>query len=110
MTLGELISFLEQRNPELVVRLGFDSAHSYRGYYEQLAFTPARDVTVGTMLASARNALGETFTGYKGGEFTMHEYTRVWVSERGCTGESIGPALLAYMVGEADDLAPQWGD
>lgn len=100
MYLEELISFLEQRDPTIAVPLGFHEPHSYRGYYEQLAFEPLENTTVGAMLACAREALGKTYEGYKGGEFEMMAYTTVNLAEYGCTGEEIGEVLLRYMVGE----------
>ena len=103
MTLGELIKFLEAHDPERIVPIGFAEPHSYRGYYEDLAFEPARDVTVGSMLACARDALGKTFEGYKGGDFKMGEYADVWLANYGHTGEGIGPVLLSYMVGEESE-------
>jgi len=100
MFLGELIKFLEARDPKRVVPLGFAEPHSYRGFYNDLAFEPAKDVTVGSMLACARDALGRTFQGYKGGDYKMGEYTDVWLAEYSYTGERIGPILLSFMVGE----------
>jgi hypothetical protein len=83
VTLAELIARLEAANPQQVVTRGFDSPHSYRGDYMDLAFEPATDITVGDMLDAARSALGETFTGYKGGDFTMDGYTDCWLAEYG---------------------------
>jgi len=103
MTLGELIEFLEARDPERAVPVGFAKPHSYRGYYSELAFEPAKDVTVGSMLSCARDSLGHTFTGYKGGEYKMGEYTDVYLANYGDTGEGIGPVLLSFMVGEEGD-------
>lgn len=100
MYLSDLIAFLEARDPSIVVPVGFHHPHSYRGRYDCLAFEPAENVTVGTMLACAKEALGQTYEGYKGGEYTMVEYTDVYLSEYGTTGEKIGPVLLGYMVGE----------
>ena len=101
MYLGELIQKLEEADPNLTVRMGFGSPHSYRGYYDELAFEPAPNVPVGSMLKAARSALGKTFTGYKGGEFTMDKYTNVWISRYGeASGQTIGPILLGYMLGE----------
>lgn len=101
MTLGELIEYLEKCDPDLVVPLGFARPHSYRGYYEQLAFSPARNVTVCSMLGHAKNALDATFTGYKGGEYTMRDYTDCWIAEYGSgDGQGIGPILLDYMTGK----------
>ena len=100
MVLEELIEFLEKREPETVVPLGFDSPHSYRGYYDELAFEPRENTTVGAMLACAKQALRETYKGYKGGEYTMGEWTQCHLAPYGNTGEGIGPVLLRYMVGE----------
>ena len=100
MTLGDLINTLKKADPSQVVPLGFNAPHSYRGYYEDVAFFPAYNVTIRTMLDSAYGALNKTFAGYKGGEFTMHEYTTVWLAEYGHEGEGIGPILLRYMLGE----------
>ena len=102
MTLSELIEQLEKANPAAVVRNGFSTAHSYRGYYEDLAFEPATFVTVGHMLNCAKAALGKTYCGWKGGEFLMHEYTTVWIAEHGCTGEALGPRLLSYMLNDIE--------
>src|SRR4030042_992561 len=43
MTLGELIQFLEARDPERAVPVGFAEPDSYRGYYDELAFAPAKE-------------------------------------------------------------------
>lgn len=97
MMLYQVIEFLEQCDPAHVAPLGFANPHSYRGYYEWLAFEPTRNVTVGEMLASARKAIGATYRGYKGGEYTMGKYTDVYLAMPHDIGESIGPVLLAYM-------------
>lgn len=94
MDLGMLIARLERHRPDVVIPYGFGSAHSYRGYYGDVAFEPERDVTIGSMLEHARAAVGTTFEGYKGGEYTMDEYTACWIATYGDTGESIGPTLL----------------
>lgn len=100
MTLGELISRLESEDPTLVVPLGFTEPHSYRGYYDELAFVPTEKVTVREMLAAARSALGTTYQGWKGGDFKMGQYTDCWLAEQGDCGEGIGPILLDYMLGK----------
>lgn len=101
VTLGELIEELEKRDPAQVLPLGFAKPHSYRGYYERLAFEPALNVTVGTMLADAHKALGTTFTGYKGGRYTMGPYSNVHLAYYGDCGEEIGPTLLALLLGDS---------
>ena len=48
------------------------------------------------MLEYAKSALGATFTGYKGGEFLMEEFTDCWICEYGTShGDGIGPVMLA---------------
>lgn len=71
MTLLQLIEKLEALPAEAVFKQGFGRAHSYRGYYYELAFSPADNVTVGAMLEAARSANGATYEGWKGGGFTM---------------------------------------
>lgn len=85
MTLGELIKYLEARDPETKMVIGFHSPHSFRGYYEQLAFKPATGLTIGNCLDAAKTALGTTYEGYKGGDFTMRESTTVCLA---CYGKS----------------------
>lgn len=70
--------------------------HSYRGYYVDLAFDHVREEprTVEQFLDTCRSALGGTFIGWKGGEFTMDEDTPLWVAEVGSTGYAILGAFL----------------
>ena len=99
MTLGELIHVLKAAKQDLVCVHGFSDPHSYRGYYEQLAFEPTPNTTVAEMLTFAQDALGSTYSGYKGGEYTMGEHTDVWLACYGCTGEAITSLTLEYMLG-----------
>ena len=99
MTLGELIEILQKADPDHVCKVGFGAPMSYRGYYDELAFEPAENVTVASMLKNARSALGGTFIGYKGGEFLMSEHTDCWLAHYGHTGETLGPALMRFMLG-----------
>lgn len=105
MTLEILIKRLKaayKLNPKMIVKHGFAKPNSYRGYYEDVAFEPAENVTLKSMLKHAKSALNKTFTGYKGGEFTMNNYTETWIASYGtCSGAgSIGDALLRYMLDE----------
>ena len=100
MMLRELIAKLKGHDPAKVVRLGFRNPHSYRGDYHSLAFEPAENVPVGEMLQCAQRALGETYTGYKGGRFTMYDLTGVYLAKPGHEGEELGPLLLGYMLND----------
>lgn len=99
MNLDELITMLEAADPRMVIRRGFDNPHSYRGYYDELAFEPTSNVTVGSMLEAARDAHGSTYTGWKGGDFTMDGCTACWLSFEGsASGETLGRTLVALML------------
>ncbi len=102
MTLSELIAALEKAEPG-VLREGFGNPHSYRGYYECVAFEPQARVTVQSCLDAAREALGSRYEGYKGGEFKMKEYTDVYIAHYGCCGDEIGDRLLRYMLADRMD-------
>ena len=102
MGLQKLIDALAAADQTYVAPLGFGPPDSYRGNYICVAFEPAENVTVASMLAHAKSALGATFTGYKGGEFTMHEYTDCYIANYGTSGgDQIGPVLIAYLTGKA---------
>lgn len=107
MYLGELIKFLEACDQSTHVPVGFGKPHSYRGYYDELAFEPVTNTTVGAMLEAAKSALNQTFQGYKGGDYVMDEWTPVWLAQYGHCGEGIGPVLLAYMMGKPEDYTPE---
>ncbi len=96
MKLRQVIAALEALPQDFIASEGFGAADSYRGSYDQIAFTPVRNVSVAFMLAHARAANGRTFTGYKGGEYTMDLDTTCWCAAYGDCGESdeIGPVLI----------------
>lgn len=70
---------------------GFDS---YRGYYDHLAIG-FKDIDgwgppVETVIEWAKAAIGSTFEGWKGGDFTMHEKTPLWMANPGnCTDYAV---------------------
>jgi hypothetical protein len=89
MTLGELISALAAMPPDAQVA-HLCRAHSYRGYYSDLAFEqdagtrPAVD-----LLNDCRAAMGEVFEGYKGGDYVMGALTPLWVASFGKCGDKL---------------------
>ena len=92
MTLGQMIVKLKTLPQDAKVRM-LGHLHSYRGYYEDLAFE--RDINeeteVSKLLQHCQSAMGRRFTGWKGGEFLMGEDTPLWISE---VGEADGMRLL----------------
>ena len=89
MTLGELISELKELPADAHVP-ALVSAHSYRGYYMDLAF----ELETGTrsaadLLDDCHSVLDTELDGYKGGKFRMTRTTPVWVAAYGCTGQRL---------------------
>ena len=66
---------------------------SYRGYYEHLALGYTNEdgtMKVGELLALLKEAVGKTYTGWKGGQFKMTRKTPVWIGNSGhCSGTTI---------------------
>ena len=108
MILIDLIDWLEKQDPNAVVPHGFGKPNSFRGYYEALAFEPQENVRLGEMLEHAKSALGQTFSGYKGGKYTMEKYTECWICEYGtaCGADQIGNTMLKLW--EACAKSKQW--
>ena len=94
INLRELIERLEGLPGDLVVDYGFTKPHSWRGSYIDLAFEPAFDVSVYDMLSSAESAVGTTYTGWKGGEFSMGLDTSVHLAQEGSPCDSDGEDML----------------
>lgn len=106
LTLGEIISKCEvikakgyklYDNSE--PRVYFDFAHlrptslgSWRGSYGELALGYAdhdkEPPVLSEFIEMLKRADGDTFHGYKGGEFTMSRHTPVWVANYGDSNET----------------------
>ena len=100
------------------VRIAFDFAMtppayvvSYRGYYEDLAIIPALggEQRAERFIEEIESAIGTTFQGYKGGDFTMNHDTMIWVvqdasrtSATYITDVKIVRGYLIVMVTETD--------
>jgi len=96
-TLGEVILLLKAQPSSNLVKLDFtddnpDGLRSYRGYYEDLSLdydSDAKSMKVKQLLKMFEGADGSTYTGYKGGDFTMHRKTLVWVASYGDCGRML---------------------
>jgi len=65
-----------------------ETLHSWRGSYSELAtsYTDedwSKAPTISKCISMFEDAIGKTYTGYKGGEYTMNKNTPVWVSNYG---------------------------
>jgi hypothetical protein len=95
MTLGKLIAALEAM-PDGAEVANLNSAHSYRGYYSDLAFEQGEGMRPASdLLAECKDAMGQVFCGYKGGDYVMGALTPVWLAGYGCCG----PKLMALHAG-----------
>lgn len=93
LTLGRLIEKLQLLPADTPVA-GLGELDSYRGYYSDLAFAPTDKLTTaGELLERCRAAMGQVFTGYKGGDFVMGARTPLWVSDY---GRSSGLKLMGF--------------
>jgi hypothetical protein len=107
LTLGGLIDALAAADQGALVRYDFSEANpsapeSYRGYYSDLSFPPSSSpITVGEILKEAKDAIGSTFEGYKGGDFTMSTETTLWASPY---GSASGRAIMGFATIGADFL------
>lgn len=98
LTLGELIDVLKDCGSSAEVRFGFGylaptSIGSYRGYYDHLSlrWADGYTVTVGDLLKTLDDALGRTFSGYKGGNYRATRETPVWVDN---AADASGTAVI----------------
>lgn len=69
---------------------------SWRGSYSELTLTHQTNLTapmVKEVLDDARSAVGKTFQGFKGGNFTMDLYSAVWADEYGTANMRIPIAI-----------------
>lgn len=83
MTLGQLIDELKKLPGDMVFADGFGGPDSWRGVYSEIAFEPAKNVTVASMLEHAMSAVGATYQGYKGGLYTMSLGTDCHIADYG---------------------------
>ena len=103
MTLGKLIGVLEAM-PAGAEVANLNSADSYRGYYEDLAFArengtrPAAD-----LLRECNLAIGREFDGYKGGTYRMDSLTPLWIAPYGCCGLKLMALYEGGMIETKDD-------
>ena len=102
MTLGEIIRRLQEEDMDTEIQVGFGSPHSYRGYYDRLAFELVENTTIRHMLQAALAANGNIYQGYKGGDFKMDENTECYLAEYGMCGCELNSIVLEAMIDPAN--------
>lgn len=96
LTLGKLIELLEQQQPTKQVVFDFcrmvpTMLDSYRGYYVDLAlgYGDSGSPTVADLLALLKRAVGNVYSGYKGGHYRMDNETALWVANYSHTSDTV---------------------
>lgn len=90
MKLGELCDTLSLLPDGMTFKHGLIEPHSYRGYYDQIAFSIGGRQEVTDAYLTVAGCVGMTFSGYKGGYFQMTRDTTVWIATWGDTGTRLG--------------------
>jgi hypothetical protein len=103
MYLCNYIDLLKKYDPNQVLPIGLGNPHSWRGSYYELAFEPVQNISIGEMLETAGRCIGRTFSGWKGGDFEMHEYTTIHIDWEG-TCEGMGLLLFVRLLA-GDDIS-----
>lgn len=110
LTLGQLIAKLEPivaRQPEIIEKYSqeaevvFDFEYlfptrfaSWRGSYDELALNFSsreagkKPLGVSEFLKMCKGTIGQTFWGYKGGDFMMGKATPIWIANYGNSGNT----------------------
>jgi len=95
MDLQDYIEILEQYPRDKQLAKGLGNPHSWRGDYTELAFEVVVDTTVGEMIDCASECIDKTFEGWKRGNYTMHETTRIHIEiEKGAYSD--GSTLMHW--------------
>lgn len=94
LSLGQAIAMCEAADQDKVLPFGITHPHSYRGFYEDVAFERTEPQTVREFVAVLRSALGQSYEGWKGGHYTMDEHSDAWFATEGSTSDSPFSRLL----------------
>lgn len=89
LTLGALIEALKVM-PDGTQVANLRDPDSYRGYYSDLYFVQGDGMRpAAELLAQCQAAMGQVFTGYKGGDYMMGALTPLWVASYGNCGQKL---------------------
>lgn len=80
-----------------VAPFGFEGAHSWRGSYDEIAFSRSGPRQIRDMLADAIAVDGATFRGWKGGEYTMSHRTWVHLATPGSSQDADGTEFDVFV-------------
>lgn len=96
-SVGRFIAELKSLKPDTLVIPKLKFPHSYRGYYEDLAFEHEEDFqTAEELIDLLKSCVGQVYAGYKGGEYRCQDSTFVWLGSYGTTAGSIAVTGLDF--------------
>lgn len=103
-TVGRVLNAFEHAFPNDIVYVDVDGApmalhhpHSYRGSFDELAFSvKPGTMTVGELRELLEGVLGQSFEGWKGGQYVMGHATPIHVADVGETGKPLGLRVSEY--------------
>lgn len=100
MTLGQLIARLTELPGDMQMT-NLTEPHSYRGFYCDLAFECREGARpVADVLHMCETCIGSRLSGHKGGNYTIHRDTPVWIA-----GYMQWPGTRLLQVGDDGSIA-----
>jgi len=108
-TLEELTNAIDQHLREHGDKLmpwGLTDPKSYRGYYDELAFTKSDGpMQLSQAQANVLEADGATYQGWKGGQYTMGKHTNVHIADHGqWPGDTLSSLLVEMWLATGEEL------
>lgn len=98
MNLGDFSDlFLKMKDDTFVFTEGFGNVHSYRGYYNEVAFEPKSGVTLLEVKQAINLAYYDEHYGYKGGEYRYDFSTPAHLAMYGCCSDESSENLEALI-------------
>lgn len=93
LNLKRLIRLLEPLERTPVINL--TNPHSYRGYYDDLAFELGEGCMCSKdLLSLCKSLIGKKFEGYRGGTYKMKRGTLLWVANYGDCGKPLTSKMI----------------
>ena len=98
MDVSELERRLDKLSEDTVLENGLTYPHAYRGDHMCLAFELGPSMSVRQIKAVVREAYGQTYDGFKGGECIVSGETECYLAAYGRLGEELTPNLLQALL------------
>lgn len=90
MNIGQLLDALGKFDQAEVLQNAPINPHSYRGYYNHLSMEPTvSKMAIGKFVTNLNQCMGQTYIGWKGGEYTMNFDCELFVAYEGSCGVNV---------------------